>query len=48
MLAFLEALAAREPDLQSSFLANRVLGFEASRLRRVMRMPSAATSAAVP
>jgi hypothetical protein len=40
--------AALEPDSQSSFLANRVLDFEASRLRRVMRMPTAATIGAFP
>jgi hypothetical protein len=40
--------AALEPDSQSSFLANRVLDFEASRLRRVMRMPTAATISALP
>ena len=40
--------AALEPDSQSSFLANRVLDFEASQLRRVMRMPTAATISAFP
>jgi hypothetical protein len=40
--------AALEPDSQSSFLANRVLNFETSRLRRVMRMPTAATISAFP
>jgi len=39
---------ALEPDSQSSFLANRLLDFEASRLRRVMRMPTAATMSAFP
>jgi len=40
--------AALEPDSQSSFLANRLLDFEASRLRRVMRLPAAATIGAFP
>src|SRR5262249_22324709 len=40
--------AALEPDSQSSFSANRLLNFEASRLRRVMRMPTAATISASP
>jgi len=39
---------ALEPDSQSSFLANRLLDFEASRLRRVMRMPTAVTMSAFP
>ena len=40
--------AALEPDSQSSFLANRLLDLEASRLRRVMRMPWAATMSPLP
>lgn len=40
--------AALEPDSQSSFSANRLLNFEASRLRRVMRMPTPATISASP
>jgi hypothetical protein len=40
--------AALEPDSQSSFLANRLLDFEAARLRRVMRLPAAATIGAFP